>query len=202
MARMFGSKMMSDGSTPACLGQQLVGALADLDLALDGVGLALLVERHHDHRRAVAPDGLRLVQEIGFAFLEADRVDDRLALHALQAGFDHRPLRAVDHHRHARDLGLGGDVVEELGHAGFRVEHALVHVDVDDVGAAAHLVERDGRRAGPVLAFTSRSNFFEPVTLVRSPIIWKLVSGRIDERLQAGQARQAGRPACRRRPCA
>ena len=28
-------------------------------------------------------------------------------------------------------------------------------------------------------AFTSRSNFFEPVTLVRSPIIWKLLSGRI-----------------------
>ena len=66
-------------------GQQLVGALADLDLALDGVGLARFVERHHDHRRAVAADGLRLVQEIGFAFLEADRVDDRLALHALRA---------------------------------------------------------------------------------------------------------------------
>ena len=28
-------------------------------------------------------------------------------------------------------------------------------------------------------AFTRRSNFFEPVTLVRSPIIWKLLSGRM-----------------------
>ena len=32
-------------------GQQPIGALADLDLARDGVGLALLVEGHHDHRR-------------------------------------------------------------------------------------------------------------------------------------------------------
>ena len=36
------------------LGEDAVGAPADLDLALDGVGLALLVEGHHDHRRAVA----------------------------------------------------------------------------------------------------------------------------------------------------
>ena len=27
--------------------------------------------------------------------------------------------------------------------AGDAVEHALVHVDVEDVGAAAHLLERD-----------------------------------------------------------
>ena len=41
------------------------------------------------------------------------------------------------------------------------------------------------------LAFTSRSNFFEPVTLVRSPIIWKFESGPNDQRLEARQARQA-----------
>ena len=58
------------------LGQQPVGALADLDLARDGVGLAVLVERHHDHRRAVAPHRARLGEEVGFAFLQADRVDD------------------------------------------------------------------------------------------------------------------------------
>ena len=41
MARMFGSKMMSCGSKPDLLGEQLVGALADLDLALDRVGLPI-----------------------------------------------------------------------------------------------------------------------------------------------------------------
>ena len=33
--------------------------------------------------------------------------------------------------------------VQERGHRRLAVEHALVHVDVEDVGAAAHLIERD-----------------------------------------------------------
>ena len=92
----------------------------------------------------------------------------------------HRPLRAVDHDRQARDLGLGRDVVQELGHRALGVEHALVHVDVEDVGAAAHLIERDLGGARPSRSpATSRAKRFEPVTLVRSPIIWKLLSGRM-----------------------
>ncbi len=148
MARMFGSKMMSVGSKPAGLGQQLVRALADRHLARDGFGLALLVERHDDDRGAVLADQPRLGEEVGLAFLHADRVDDGLALHALQARLDDRPLRAVDHERHARHFGLGRQVVQERRHRMLGVEHALVHVHVEDVGAAAHLLERDlhGRR--------------------------------------------------------
>ena len=37
--------------------------------------------------------------------------------------------------------------LRKRGHRGFAVEHALVHVDVEDVGAAAHLVERHVERA-------------------------------------------------------
>ena len=142
MARMFGSKMMSLGSKPDLLGEQPVGALADLDLALGGVGLSDLVEGHHDDARAVALHQAGLGEEVGLAFLEADRVRDALALDALEAGLDHRPLRAVDHHRDPRDLGLGGDQVEEGRHRLLGIEHALVHVDVEQVGARAHLVER------------------------------------------------------------
>ena len=54
-AKMFGSKMMSSGGKPTTFDQELVGALADRDLAVDGVGLALLVERHDDDRSAIAP---------------------------------------------------------------------------------------------------------------------------------------------------
>ena len=43
----------------------------------------------------------------------------------------------------ARDLGLGRDQVEERRHRLLGVEQALVHVHVEDVGAAAHLLERD-----------------------------------------------------------
>ena len=80
------------GVEAGALGQQVVGALADRDLARDRVGLALLVERHHDHRGAVAADLARLLEERLLALLEADRVDDRLALHALEPGLDHAPL--------------------------------------------------------------------------------------------------------------
>ena len=58
------------------LDEQAIGALADLDLALGGVGLADLVERHHHHAGAVALHGARLGQEVGLALLQADRVDD------------------------------------------------------------------------------------------------------------------------------
>ena len=133
-------------------GQQAVGALADRHLALDRIRLPLLVEGHHDHRRAVALDGRRLLQEILLAFLQADRVDDALALQALQTGLDDRPLRAVHHHRDAGDLGLGRNQVEERRHRLLGVEHALVHVDVQEVGAAADLIDGDLDRAAEVAA--------------------------------------------------
>ena len=42
--------------------------------------------------------------------------------------------------------GSAGDQVEEAHHRGLRVEHALVHVDVDDLRAARHLLARDVQR--------------------------------------------------------
>ena len=96
--------------------QDAVGAGADLRLAPEGVGLALLVEGHHHHRRAIAAHLLRMLAERRLAFLHRDRIDDRLALHAFQPRLDHRPFRRVDHHRHAGDVGLGRHQVEEGDH--------------------------------------------------------------------------------------
>src|SRR5690606_12322418 len=123
--------------------QDVVGALADLELPIGGVGLPLLVERHDDDGGTVAADQLRLLYELLLTLLQADRIDDRLPLHALQPGLDHRPLRGVDHHRNATDVGLGGDQAEEFHHRRLGVEHALVHVDVDNLGAVLDLVARD-----------------------------------------------------------
>ena len=149
-AKMFGIEDDVLGRKAGLLGQQLVGARADRDLALERVGLALFVERHHHDRRAVGAHQPGLAEELLLAFLHRDRVDDRLALHAFQPGLDHREFRGVDHHRHARDVGLGGDEVEELDHRRFRVDQALVHVDVDDLRAVRDLVARDVERAGIV----------------------------------------------------
>ena len=123
--------------------QQLVGPAADVDLALERVGLAFFVEGHDDRRGAVAPHQPRLAQELGLALLHRNRVDDGLALHAFESGLDHRPLRRVDHHRHARDIGLAGDQIQKPDHRRFRIEHRLVHVDVDHLRAVLHLLARD-----------------------------------------------------------
>ena len=126
--------------------EEIVRALADLRLALEGVGLALFVEGHHHGGRAVAANQRRVVTERVFAFLQRDRVDDRLALHALQAGLDHFPLRRVDHDRHARDVRFRCDQIQEADHCRFRIEHRFVHVDVDDLRAVLDLLARDGER--------------------------------------------------------
>ena len=108
--------MTSVGSKPACSVSSLKARVSDRDLALDRVGLALLVEGHDDDRRAVAAGEPRLAQELVLAFLQRQRVDDRPALDVLQALFDDRPLGRVDDHRHLGDVGLDRDQVEEARH--------------------------------------------------------------------------------------
>ena len=56
-----------------------------------------------------------------------------------------------DHHRHARDVGLGRDQIEEGHHGLLGIEQALVHVHVDDLRAVLDLVARD-RERGRVVA--------------------------------------------------
>ena len=123
--------------------QQVVAAARDLRLALERVRLPLLVERHDDDGCAVAAHQPRLAQELGLAFLERNRIDDSLALDALESRLDHVPFRRVDHHRHARDVGFGGDEVQVFHHRRLGIEHRLVHVDVDDLRAAGDLRARD-----------------------------------------------------------
>ena len=62
--------------------EQPVRALADRDLALDRLRLALLVERHDDDAGAVAAHDPRLLEERLLALLQRERVDDALALEA------------------------------------------------------------------------------------------------------------------------
>ena len=122
------------------LGQEPVGARANVDPTLQAIGLPAFVECHHDHRRAVLPNECSLPEKFFFAVLQTDRIDDRLALDAFQAGFDHAPFRAVDHHRHAGDFWLAPNEVEEARHRRFGIDHPFVHVDVENVRPAADLL--------------------------------------------------------------
>ena len=178
------------------LGQQVVRPPQDGDPALDRLGLAPLVEGHDDDRRSVTPAEASLAQELGLALLERDRVDDTLALELPKAGLDDRELRAVDHDGDGRDVGLGGNPPQEAGHRGDAVEHRLIHVHVDQLGAIGDLL------AGDVDRLVLGAGCDEPGELARAGHVRPLADvdegvarRRDDERFEA---RQAG-VACRLR---
>ena len=123
--------------------EQFIGPLADLDLALLRIGLAGLVERHDDDRGAIIADLAGMGEEFLLALLHADRIDDRLARDAFQARLDHRPFRAVDHERHAGDVGLGGDQLEEGDHRRLGVETR------QDPAPLSVLAAQQRRESGP-----------------------------------------------------
>ena len=123
--------------------EQVIGARTDFDLARLGIGLSRFVERHDHDRRPIIATDTSVFEEGLLALLHRDRIDDRLAADAFQTCLDHVEFGAVDHHRHACDIGLGGDQLEKSGHRLLRVEQALVHIDVDDLRAVLDLLARD-----------------------------------------------------------
>jgi len=94
-----------------------------------------------------------VVQERFLALLEADRVDRALAPQAPQPRREHAPARAVDHDRDPGHLGLGRDEVQECRHRLFPVQQVGVHVHVEQVRAAAYLLQRDAYRRLVAAAF-------------------------------------------------
>ena len=120
--------------------EQFVGAAADGDLAVGFGCLSLLVKSHHHHCGPIPAHEPSLPEEFGLPLLQADRIDDPLSLHALQPRLQHAPSRAVNHDRHAGHIGLAGEKGEKLRHHRRAVEHPLIDVDVDDVGAVLHLL--------------------------------------------------------------
>src|SRR5690554_3097733 len=131
------------GRVEADANQHIVGALTDFGFAFEGVGLAIFVKGHDHNRGAVAHAVLCPLDELFFAFFQADGVHHGLALDAAQAGFDHFPPGGVDHNGYAGNVRLGGDQVQEGDHHLLGIQHALVHVDVDDLGTVFNLVPGD-----------------------------------------------------------
>ena len=78
-----------------------VSAFADGNSVFRAVSLPLFVECHDDDRCAVTLAQSCLTAKLVLAFLEADGIHDRFALHVLQACLDHVPARRVDHDRHS-----------------------------------------------------------------------------------------------------
>ena len=138
------------------LGKQIVRAPADLLLACQSVCLSGLIESHHHHRGPVCQALFRGGNELFLTFLQADGIHYTLALNAAQAGFDDVPTAGIDHHRHAGDVWLCGQQVQKPHHGLAAVQHALIHVHIDDLGSVFYLLARH-LQAGVVIAFPDQA---------------------------------------------
>ncbi len=118
----------------------------------------MFIEGHHHGGGAVFANLLRVLEKLRLAFFERNRIHNAFALNTLQSGFDNRPLGRIDHQRHARDVGLGGDQIQKCNHRLLAIEHGLVHIDVDDLRAAFDLLARDVQC---LVVFAVEHQFFE-----------------------------------------
>jgi len=150
--RMLGSKMMSLGAKTAPVLRELVSSA---QISVFRFKLSAWPRSSNAMTMTAAPYRRTFLADEGTLprpFFRADRVDNGFPLNRISAGFDHAPLRAVDHKRHARDFRLAANQIQKSRHGTFGVNHALIHIHVEDVGSAADLLPRDSERAVKILA--------------------------------------------------
>ena len=123
-------------------GENFVRPAANFNFPLAGIGLAHFIKGHHHHGGPVAAHLFRVLDKRLNALFHRDGVNDAFTLNTLQAFFDNFPFGRVDHNRHAGDIRLTGDQVEETRHRRFGVEHPLIHIDIDNLRAAFDLLAR------------------------------------------------------------
>ena len=185
---MFGIEDHVVGREAGLRRHEVVRAAENLDLALDGVRLPALVEGHDHDGGAEPANRPRLLEERLLALLQRDRVDDSLALQAAKAGLERGEARAVDHDRQPGSLGLGGKEIEEGRHRLLGVEQVGVHVHVEQIRPAAHLLERNVDGTLEVVrldqpAKTRRPGHVRPLAHDDEPGV-----GADHERIEAGEA--------------
>ena len=135
------------GREPDLLGQDLVGAVRDRERGgrPSSPGRSRRTPSRRRRRRTGGRSVAWRMNSASPSLSEIELTTPLPCRHSRPASIT-RELRRVDHHRDARDVGLGGDQVQEPPHRGDAVEHALVHADVEDVGAALDLLARDRDR--------------------------------------------------------
>ncbi len=120
--------------------ENLITAGTDFAFPFTGIGLPIFIKRHDDNGCAITAYQLGLFDEFFLTFLETDRVDDALALNTFETGFNDFPFGGVNHNGNAADIRFGSNQVEESHHRILRIEHAFIHIDIDDLCAVFNLL--------------------------------------------------------------
>ena len=168
-------------------GQNFVCAATNLNFARAGIGLAHFIEGHHHHGGTITAHHLRVVDKGINAFFHRDGVNNAFTLNTLQPFLDDFPLRGVNHDWHPGNVRLTGYQVEEAHHRRFGVEHSLIHIDVDDLGAALNLLAGHVKRFTVLLFFNQPFEFRRTGHVSPLPDVHKQAVITDGQRLKTGQ---------------
>ena len=123
-----------------CFSQQFVGTSANFNFPRARIRLPNFIKRHYHHRRTIATNLTRMLDEFILALFHRDRVHNPLALNALQTFFDDFPFGRINHYRHTGNIRLAGDQIKETHHCRFGIEHPFIHIDINDLRTAFYLL--------------------------------------------------------------
>ncbi len=132
------------GSQPVAVDRQVVDAMRDPQLPLQGAGLALLVDEEADDTGPMLLGQLEHPVEPGAGRLtvfEVGAVEQTATTQPLQPRFHHLGLGRVEDHRSCHVGGEGGG---QPGHVGHPVPAHVVDTEVHQMGALLDLLLADG----------------------------------------------------------
>ncbi len=173
--------------------QQVVAALGDLNLVLEGIGLSLLVKQH-DHENTSAVCDLQGLGHEGLCtLLEGYRVDDRPALQFSQGSLNNRPVGGVHHHGNRRHSGVAGHIAEERHHCNWGIDQGGVHADIQDLCPLLHLGMGYGQSFIPLALADQPGKLLRACHVVAFPNDQHVVHGWHDQGIQPAQPELEGR---------
>ena len=125
------------------INQYAVRARANFKFSIRGVSLTLLIKSHDNNGCSIPQTQFRMLNKLILSLFERNRIHDCLTLNTFQTSLDYRPFRTINHYRHTSNIWLGCRKVQESGHSRFTVEHAFVHIHINNLSAILNLLTRN-----------------------------------------------------------
>ena len=126
--------------------EDFIGALADFDFSGFGVCLAFFIERHDDNRRTITTHQFGVLDKGFLAFFQRDGINHAFTLDTFQSRFQNIPFGRIQHDGYFGDVRLRSNQHQKAYHRFFGLQHAFIHVDVDNLRTVFNLLFRDIQR--------------------------------------------------------
>ena len=120
--------------------QDFISPLTYFDFSGFGIRLPFFIKGHNDHCCAITTHKFGVFNKSGFAFFKRNGIHHSFALDTFKTGFQNIPFRRIQHNRHFGDIRFRGNQHQKPHHCFFGLQHALVHVDVYNLGAILNLL--------------------------------------------------------------